>query len=132
MDTEEDEAEDLLKEIENSLKMRKWGFPVRIELESSMEESLKKFLISSLELSEEKIYSITGPIDLTFFMKFYDIDGFDKLRFPREYPVPSVEFFGRESMFDVIREQRRLSRKMPRSMNRDKARIRVEIGRAHV
>lgn len=105
MDIEEDEAEDLLKEIENSLKMRKWGFPVRIELESSMEESLKKFLISSLELSEEKIYSIIGPIDLTFFMKFYDIDGFDKLRFPREYPVPSVEFFGRESMFDVIREK---------------------------
>ncbi len=105
MDIEEDEAEDLLKEIENSLKMRKWGFPVRIEIESSMEENLKKFLMNALDIGEEKIYSITGPIDLTFFMKFYDIEGFDKLRFPKEYPVPSVEFFGRESMFDVIREK---------------------------
>lgn len=105
MNIEEDEAEDLLKEIENSLKMRKWGLPVRLEIENKMNEPIKKFLTGVLDVGEERIYNVNGPIDLTFLMKFYDIEGYDKLRFEKEYPNRSIEFFGEESMFDVIRRK---------------------------
>ena len=108
MDIEEDDAEDLLKEIENSLKMRKWGFPVRIEIESSMNEPLKNFLKESLGIGDERVYEISGPIDLTFLMKFYDIEGFERLKFEKETPVRAVEFFGEGSIFDKIREKDRL------------------------
>lgn len=105
MNIEEDEAEDLLKEIENSLKMRKWGVPVRLEIKNDMDNSLKKFLMGVLDVGEERIYNINGPIDLTFLMKFYGIEGYEKLRFEKNYPNKSVEFFGEKSMFDVIRKK---------------------------
>lgn len=66
----EDEADDLLLEIEKSLKMRKWGAAVRLEVESHCDETIVNILKDALELDPESIFNIKGPIDITFLSKF--------------------------------------------------------------
>ena len=78
---DEDEASDLLKEIENKLKMRQWGEVIRLEIEEKVDKKLLKFLKTELKVSDEDIFQIAGPIDLTFLIKMYGIDGYDHLRY---------------------------------------------------
>ncbi|MDO4284678.1 MAG: RNA degradosome polyphosphate kinase [Eubacteriales bacterium] len=84
---DEDEAEDLLKEIEKQLKKRQWGQAIRLEVESGMDERLLMLLERELELSPNEIYTIDGPLDLTFLMKMYGLPGFDALK-EHSYPAP--------------------------------------------
>jgi polyphosphate kinase len=89
---DEDEASDLLKEIENKLKMRQWGEVIRLEIEEKVDKKLLKFLKTELKVSDEDIFQIAGPIDLTFLMKMYGIDGYDHLRYKPYTPqqVPEI------------------------------------------
>lgn len=77
---DEEEAEDLLKEIEKQLKRRQRGQTIRLEIEEGADEALLSFLMEELSIDMDKVYSIDGPIDLTFLMKVYGIKGFDELR----------------------------------------------------
>ena len=100
---DEDEAEDLLKEIEKQIKRRQWGQAIRLEVETGIDEKLLKKIASELEVEDNEIYSIEGPIDLTFLMKMYKLEGFDDLKEHSYYPPQSVpEFEGGENIFDVI------------------------------
>ena len=72
---DEDEAEDLLKEIQKQLKMRQWGEVIRLEVESGIDKRLLRFLKDELKVAEEDIFCIQGPIDLTFLMKMYGLPG---------------------------------------------------------
>ena len=62
---EEDEAEDLLKEIEKQLKKRQWGQAIRLEVEEGIDKKLLKILVEDLHVRQEDIYRIEGPLDLT-------------------------------------------------------------------
>ena len=66
---EEDEAEDLLKEIQKQIKKRQWGEAIRLEVEDGMEQPLLKVLKKELQIKNDDIYKINGPLDLTFLMK---------------------------------------------------------------
>lgn len=101
---DEDEAADLLKEIQKQLKMRQWGEVIRLEVESSVDKKLLRFLKDELKVAEEDIFQITGPIDLTFLMKMYGIPGCDHLRYEPYKPkkVPGIE--PGESIFAAIRK----------------------------
>lgn len=90
---DEDEASDLLKEIENKLKMRQWGEVIRLEIESKVDKRLLKFLKKELDIATEDVFQIDGPIDLTFLMKLYGIEGYDRLRYKPHKPqqVPEIE-----------------------------------------
>lgn len=77
---EEEEAEDLLKEIEKQIKKRQWGEAIRLEVEDGIEKRLLKTIRKELDINEEDIYKINGPLDLTVLMKFYSLDGFDHLK----------------------------------------------------
>ena len=101
---DEEDTEDLLLEIEKSIKKRKWGAPVRLEIEKNMEKELKDFLEKALELEDEEIYEITGYIDVTVWMKFSSLEGFDRLRDEPLFPQPVVDFLERD-IFEVIREK---------------------------
>lgn len=68
---DEDEAEDLLSEIQKSLHQREWGEIIRIDSEADTDKRLLKFLMKNFNVSENALYSISGPIDLTFGMKLY-------------------------------------------------------------
>lgn len=101
---DEDEAADLLKEIQKQLKMRQWGEVIRLEVESSIDKKLLRFLKDELKVAEEDIFKISGPIDLTFLMKMYGLPGCDHLRYAPYKPqkVPGIE--PGESIFDAIRK----------------------------
>ncbi|MTI70869.1 MAG: RNA degradosome polyphosphate kinase [Firmicutes bacterium] len=65
----EEEAEDLLIEIEKSIKKRKWGEAIRLEVDNNMDDRLVEVLRKALEIHRGEIYYIDGPIDLTFIFK---------------------------------------------------------------
>ena len=107
--TIDEEADDFMYEIEKSIKRRKRGRPVRLELLQHTDGDTRKFLIKALNINENGIYEVQGPIDLTFFSKFANIPGCEKLCFAPVRPTtPPGDFFGYTDIFKAIREGDRL------------------------
>lgn len=101
---DEDEAADLLIEIEKQIKKRQWGEVIRLEVEDGMDKQLLKILRRELKVDENAIYKIGGPLDLTFLMKIYAMPGFDRLKEPPYTPQqPKMLEAGRD-LFEQIRE----------------------------
>ncbi|MDE7331495.1 MAG: RNA degradosome polyphosphate kinase [Lachnospiraceae bacterium] len=106
---EEDEAEDLLKEIEKQLKRRQWGQAIRLEVEEGIDERLLNIIEEELHIAQEDIYRIDGPLDLTFLMKMYGLNGFDHLKesaYAKPQPIPA--FLPECDIFEVIKDSDRL------------------------
>lgn len=101
---EEEEAEDLLKEIEKQLKRRQWGQAIRLEVEKGMDVRLLRILKEELKISEDDIFEIPGPLDLTFLMKMYSLKGFDHLKIKPYTPQNVPEIPEGKSIFECIRE----------------------------
>jgi len=99
---EEDEAADLLKEIEKQLKKRQWGQAIRLEVEAGIDSRLLKIIEKELHINEEDIYRIAGPLDLTFLMKMYGMEGYDHLKKEKFIPQPVPEMEGEGSIFEKI------------------------------
>ena len=101
---DEDEAEDLLVEIQKQLKKRQWGEVIRLEAEEKMDKRLLDILKMEFEIRDADIYSISGPLDLTMLMKVYGLDGFDEYKSSKYTPAPVVQFQNDKDIFEVIRE----------------------------
>lgn len=101
---DEDDASDLLKEIQKQLKKRQWGEAIRLEVEDKMDKRLLKLLRKELNIKEDSIFKIVGPLDLTFLMKMYGMDGFDALRYPRHVPAAVKELPADCDIFEEIRK----------------------------
>lgn len=99
---EEDEAADLLKEIEKQLKKRQWGEAIRLEVESGIDKRLFKILKKELKVSDAEIYSIDGPLDLTVLMKMYSLDGYNHLKTPKYEPQQVPELPAGCDIFEQI------------------------------
>lgn len=100
---DEDEAADLLKEIQKQLKKRQWGEVIRLEIEDSMDKKLLKILKKEFAIKESDIFSISGPLDLTFLMKMYGMKGFDQHKTPKYQPQPVPDMMTDEDIFTQIR-----------------------------
>ena len=101
---DEDEAEDLLTEIQKQLKKRQWGEVIRLEVDEKIDPRLMAILENELHIVQEAIYRIPGPLDLTFLMKMYDIKGHDQLRFRSYTPQPVPGIVPGEDIFAQIRK----------------------------
>ena len=101
---DEEEAEDLLKEIEKQLKKRRWGEAIRLEIEENADKRLLKRLKKELDVHSGDIFAINGPLDLTFLMKMYGLEGFDHLKAPRYKPQPNPAFMNEDDIFTNIRK----------------------------
>lgn len=101
---DEDEAEDLLKEIEKRLKMRQWGEVIKLEAEDGMDKKMLKLLKKEFDIKEDDIYSIPGPLDLTFLSKLFGLPGFDHLRTEKYIPQPVPELQNDDDIFTNIRK----------------------------
>lgn len=101
---DEDEAEDLLQEIQKQLKKRQWGEVIRLEVEEKIDKRLLSILKEDLHIAQEDIFKINGPLDLTFLMKMYGIEGGEELRLQAYRPqrVPQIEPGG--DIFEIIRK----------------------------
>jgi len=104
LDVDEEGAEDLLETIEQSLKKRKWGNVVRLEVEKGLSRKLLKILKEEMEVPEEGVYEISGPLDLTFLMKFTSIEGYEHLKYEPYKPEYLPIFNEYEDIFQAIRE----------------------------
>lgn len=105
----DEDAEDLLMEVEKSIKKRKRGRPVRLEILQKCDRETKDFLIEMLHLKDEDIFEVPGPIDLTFFTKFASLPGYENLCFEPIRPVYQPDaFWGHEDIFEAIREKDRM------------------------
>ncbi len=101
---DEDEAADLLKEIEKQLKKRQWGEAIRLEVDDDIDKRLLKILRHELSIKEEDIYYINGPLDLTFLMKMYGLQGFEQLKNVPYVPQPVPHLQTDRDLFSQIRE----------------------------
>ena len=100
---DEEEAADLLKEIEKQIKKRQWGEVIRLEVAEDIDPELMKILKKELSVREDSIYRIAGPVDLTFLMKLYSLPGFDHLKRDRYVPKPVPEIADGNDIFESIR-----------------------------
>jgi polyphosphate kinase len=94
--------EDLLEAIEKELKKRKKGSAVRIEVGHTMNPEMIDTLKDWLELDDDDIYRIEGPIDLTFFSNFINLKGFEHLKYQELPPQPPKDLVGENDIFEAI------------------------------
>jgi polyphosphate kinase len=81
VEVEEDDAENLLLALERELMRRRFGPPVRLEVEQSIDPHVLELLMSELDVNEHEVFRIPGPLDLTGLWDFYALDRDDlKLR----------------------------------------------------
>ncbi len=101
---DEDEAGDLLKEIQKQLKKRQWGEVIRLEVDEKIDSRLMSVLEEELHITKEAVFQISGPLDLTFLTKMYDLKGFDDLRYKSYTPQPVPGIVPGEDIFAQIRK----------------------------
>lgn len=101
---EEEETDDLLKEMEKQLKKRQWGQAIRLEVEEHIDQRLLDIIKKELAIEECDIYYIAGPLDLTFLMKMYSLSGFDDLKSKPYIPQPVEELVAASDIFEEIRK----------------------------
>ncbi len=104
LDVDEEDTENLLKEIEISLRKRKRGASVRLEILKTRNQSIKRFLAENLDLTEQAIYEISGPLDVTCFFKFIKLLNQPKWEFEPFVPQKPLELPKMDNLFDRIRE----------------------------
>ncbi|WP_258535649.1 RNA degradosome polyphosphate kinase [Bacillus sp. 03113] len=111
LEIDEEDARDLLKEIEEELKMRKWGETVRLEISKNfMDEEILTYLLSELEIHEKDVYFLSGPLDLTFLFRFYQHVSplKEHLTFETFIPQPSKDLNmdrRKQSIFDIAAQE---------------------------
>jgi polyphosphate kinase len=104
IEIEEDEAGDLLKTVEQQLRQRRFGFGVRLEVAAGMSPHMVRQLRNSLEMEEQDVYTIDGPLNIPDLMALYRLDLPELKDAPFNPITPSV-LTTKETIFDVIRHQ---------------------------
>ena len=104
----DEESEDFMSEMKKSIKRRKRGRPVRLELPAKCDKNLKSFLIDMLKIKKNEIYELAGPLDLTFLSKFAGVKGCENLCFKPISPVAPADFWGYDDIFAAIRDKDRM------------------------
>ncbi len=103
LEFDEEDAHDLLSEIEESVKQRRRGQPVRLEVEKDISDKSFNFLKKELHADNESIYRVNGPLDLTVCFAIAGVEAPAELSDAPMPPIPRPEFEDR-NIFDVIRE----------------------------
>ncbi len=85
LEVEEDDAENLLKALEKELLRRRFGPPVRLEVEDSISPHVLDLLISELGITPEEVFRLTGPLDLRGLHDIADLNRED-LKYPAFVP----------------------------------------------
>jgi polyphosphate kinase len=103
IEIQEDEADDLLRAIESELQRRRFGEPVRLEIERGMPEYMRDFLLKSLNLSSVDCYEIDGMMALGDLWTIANLD-YPQLHDPPYTPAIPKRLIGVTDMFAAIRE----------------------------
>ncbi|MDQ3908373.1 MAG: polyphosphate kinase 1 [Acidobacteriota bacterium] len=96
------EADDLLRSMEQTLRKRRFGKAVRLEVSATMPREMVDYLAAELEVDPDDIYTVEGPLGMGDLMQLYSLDRPDLKDEPLRPTVPAV-FEDAESVFDVVR-----------------------------
>ena len=103
LDLEEDDSVDLMKEVEESLRKRKRGAAVRLEIFKTNNNRIKKFLEENLDVTEMEVYEINGPLNPTCFFKFIGMKGMWPWLYEPFVPQRPLELPDDSDLFAAIR-----------------------------
>ncbi|MGH3472173.1 MAG: RNA degradosome polyphosphate kinase [Nocardioidaceae bacterium] len=109
LEVEEDDAENLLKALERELQRRRFGPPVRLEVEESIDPHVLALLVSELDVSETEVFHLPGPLDLTGLHGIADLDR-PELKYPAFVPhththLAEVESASPADMFAALSQR---------------------------
>jgi polyphosphate kinase len=90
--TVSDEADDLLRAVEDELRRRRFGEVVRLEVASTMDPDMRQYLIEQLAIDEDQVVDVDGLLALDDLWALYDIDGHRELRYEPWTPVVPPPF----------------------------------------
>lgn len=105
LEIDEEEAQDLLLEMEESLRRRRRGATVRLEVAGEPDDELLHFILTSLQLKPKDAFIAHGPLDLCMYFSFCDLEGYDHLRYAPFESCEPADLVGHEdeNIFDLIR-----------------------------
>ncbi|TYL45578.1 RNA degradosome polyphosphate kinase [Nocardioides sp. BGMRC 2183] len=108
LEVEEDDAENLLAALEKELLRRKFGPPVRLEVEESITDAVLELLVSELDITDEEVFRLPGPLDLRGLHGIADL-GREELKYPAFVPTTHPRLAEVESAapVDVFKAVRR-------------------------
>jgi polyphosphate kinase len=86
LEVDDDGAEDLLSALEQELNRRRFSRAVRLEIEQGMPDHLLEMLKRELQLEDGDVFTLPGPLDLTFLLDLHELDR-PNLKFPRFRPA---------------------------------------------
>ncbi len=104
IEVREEEAVDLLQMMEQTLRERRFGSPVRLEVSSKMPEEMVSYLTDALRLTDDDVYKIDEPLDLTGLMSLYDLER-PELKDRPLTPTFPARLRKQQSIFDAIQQQ---------------------------
>jgi polyphosphate kinase len=108
LEVEEDDAENLLKALEKELLRRRFGPPVRLEVEETITPHVLELLVSEMDVLPAEVMRLPGPLDLGGLSAIADLDR-SELKFPPFVPVThpdlaSVETASPADLFSAVAE----------------------------
>lgn len=98
----EEDTDDLLEVIKETIKLRKWGNVIKLEVEDNVSSELLEYLMDEFEITENNVFKIKGPLDLKFLHKVSSIPADDSLRFKEIIPLPVPELLVHDDLFQSI------------------------------
>lgn len=105
LEFDEDDIDNLLKEVEKSLRKRTRGASVRLEIYNKANSRIRKFLYNNLDITGQEVYEINGPLDATCFFKFASLPGMWPWLYEPFVPQRPLELPDDSDIFKVLRER---------------------------
>jgi polyphosphate kinase len=102
---DEEDTPNLLKAVEEELHKRRRGAAVRLEIGHDCPEQIREALLKTLQLAEDDLYLINGPMNPTRLMTLYQGDHSPELRDPPFLPLVAAALRGKQDVFAAIRER---------------------------
>ena len=104
IELQEDEADDLLRVIEENIRQRRFGSVVRMEVTSSMPEFMLDTLMENLRITREDVHVVDGEIGLSDVMTLYNLP-LHQLKEKPYYPATPKIFDDEEDIFTTIKQR---------------------------
>lgn len=102
----DEESKNFLSEMKRYVKRRRWGFAVRLEINSDYNDYILNFLKDKLNLIKDDIYKVNGPVNLGSFMGFASkLNNHEQLKFKKMIPQPNPNIYKADDIFELLKEE---------------------------
>ena len=104
MEIQEEEADDLLLTMEENLRLRHFGRPVRLETDETMPDWIRDILMENLQVGPYDVYTIDGPLSLTSLWELHGLER-PQLKDSPLYASTPIQLVPGENIFNILRQQ---------------------------